>query len=112
MPHDVLRAAEPDGPGSAEVRRRVSAARERQLARAGKLNHALTPREIPRHCRLEPQALQVLERATERLGLSARAYHRLIKVARTIADLAEGDLVTAGHVSEAVAYRRLDRGTI
>jgi magnesium chelatase family protein len=99
-----------DGDTSAQVRRRVHAARARQLARAGKLNSALTPKEIDRDCLLDAAGLRLLQQALTRLALSARAYHRILKVARTIADLAECDAIALPHLSEAVNYRRLDRG--
>ncbi len=94
---------------SARVRERVVAARNRQLQRAGKSNNALAGREVNRWCSLEEAGRELLEQAVERLGLSARAYHRVLRVARTIADLAGSDSVELSHLSEAIAYRRLDR---
>jgi magnesium chelatase family protein len=103
------------GPGSAEVRERVAHARERQRARGGRgrvrLNARLTLREIARHCALPPAGRDLLARATGRLGLSARAHDRVLKVARTIADLAGAEAIAVEHVAEALAYRapgRLD----
>jgi magnesium chelatase family protein len=95
--------------GSVAVRDRVATARGRALARAGKPNAALTTSEINRHCALDAAGRNLLEQAMVRLGLSARAYHRVLKVARTIADLAGIEAIGAAHLSEAVAYRRLDR---
>lgn len=109
VPHQVLRATDTPGPTSTEVRQRVEAAHQKQLERAGKLNHALTPREIEHFCPLEKNVVSLLEQAVERLGLSARAYHRIVKVARTIADLAEVPTIGTAQVSEAISYRRLDR---
>ncbi len=94
---------------SSEVRLRVAAARERQQARAGKPNHRLTAAEVERHCTLGGEQARLLETACRRLGLSARAYHRILKVARTIADLADAPAIETGHLQEAIAYRRLDR---
>jgi magnesium chelatase family protein len=104
-------AAASGGPGesSARVRERVEAARARQRARAGKQNASLDSREIERDCRLDDAGRALLTRALERLALSARSYHRILKVARTIADLAGDDAVGIEHLSEAVGYRRLDR---
>ena len=73
---------------SAAARARIAAARERQQARAGKPNSALRPREIDRDCALDEDGRRLMAQALTRLGLSARAYHRILKVARTIADLA------------------------
>src|SRR5690606_1025969 len=86
--HAELRAAQPGEP-SAAVAARVAAARTRQLARSGKPNAWLGNRAIERECKLEAREQALLDRAVERLGLSARAYHRVLRVARTIADLAD-----------------------
>jgi len=108
VPQAALRAATP-GEDSATVRARVVAARHRQHARAGKVNAWLGNREIEAHCRLSPEAGTLLERAIDRLGLSARAYHRVLKVARTIADLDGADDIATPHLAEALGYRCLDR---
>jgi magnesium chelatase family protein len=96
------------GESSARVRERVVAARERQLVRAGKPNAALGNAEIARDCALDARSNALLDRAIERLGLSARAYHRVLRVARTIADLGGHEKLGAEHVSESILYRRLD----
>jgi magnesium chelatase family protein len=69
----------------------------------------MTPRLIRRHCRLDPEGESLLEQAMTRQGLSARAYDRILKVSRTIADLEGSDDVVPKHVAEAVGYRSLDR---
>ncbi len=97
------------GESSVAVRARASVARERALARQGKPNTQLATREIDRHCAPDTQGLTLLKQAISRLGLSARAYHRVLKVARTIADLAGAEAVAGNHVAEAIQYRRLDR---
>ena len=97
------------GESSAAVRVRASVARDRALARQGKPNTQLATREIDRHCAPDTQGLTLLKQAISRLGLSARAYHRILKVARTIADLAGAEAVAGNHVAEAIQYRRLDR---
>jgi len=94
---------------SAAVRTRVAAARARQAARQDKPNARLGPREIDAHCAPDGEGAALLARAVARLSLSARAYHRILKVARTIADLAGVDAIGAVHVAEAVGYRRFDR---
>jgi len=88
---------------------RVTTSRERQLARQAKPNARMSTREINKHCKPDAAGQQLLERAMEQLGLSARAYHRILKVARTIADITGAENVTSTHVAEAVGYRVLDR---
>jgi Mg-chelatase subunit ChlI len=106
-----LSGAEPE---SAAVQQRVARARERQLARLGRgpvrVNARLTPRQLLRHCPLPPAGRELLARAAARLGFSARAHDRVLKVARTIADLAGADAIAVEHLAEALAYRTLDRG--
>lgn len=90
------------------VRERVVAARARQIIRADKANYLLEHKELEAYCRLSDSNYQLLELAISRLGLSARAYHRILKVARTIADLADSEHIDTSHLSEAIGYRRLD----
>ncbi len=105
--------AAPDAEDSGAIRNRVIKARNRQQERlAGEKifsNSAMTPRMIRRHCRIDAASEQMLEQAMTRLGLSARAYDRILKVSRTIADLEDSEEIRSAHVSEAVGYRSLDR---
>ncbi len=94
---------------SAAVRQRVGVARERQHARAGKANCWLAPGEIEQYCSLRPAEQELLETAVERLGFSTRAWHRMLRVARTIADLEGTENIEAPHLTEAIGYRSLDR---
>jgi magnesium chelatase family protein len=103
----------PETDSSALIRKRVIGARERQLKRfeGEKIfsNAAMTPRMIRQHCVIDSESEKMLEQAMTRLGLSARAYDRILKVSRTIADLEGTDRILSRHVSEAVGYRSLDR---
>jgi magnesium chelatase family protein len=92
------------------VRRRVVAARERQVARAGRSNGHLDAALTSATCRLERDDQRLLEHAIDTLHLSARSMHRILRVARTIADLAGSDRIETLHLTEAIGFRRLDRG--
>lgn len=108
--HEVLRAGRPGGEeASAAVRGRVERARRLAVDRGGHANARLSPQQIKRFCALDGNAQSLLERAVDKLGLSHRAYHRILKLARTIADLAGSEAIQTSHVSEAIAYRKLDR---
>lgn len=112
VPQELLLGRRPkDGDSSASVRERVQAARLRQQARGGRANHALTNKQVEEFCRLDAECERLLQQAIAKLGLSARAYHRVLKVALTIADLGCADKITPTHVAEAVQYRALDRAT-
>jgi magnesium chelatase family protein len=96
------------GESSAAVRARVCAARERQLVRQGKPNTWLQAKETALHCALDAAAEALLKEAIAKLSLSARAYHRVLRVARTIADAAGYDAIGAAQLAEAIHYRRID----
>jgi magnesium chelatase family protein len=99
------------GESSDAIRKRVAAARRRQLERQGRPNAVLSTPEVDRYCAPDAQGANVLNQAIGRLGLSARGYYRVLKVARTIADLAGARELAATHVAEAIQYRRFDRTT-
>ncbi len=101
---------QPTGEPSRAIRARVERAYRIQLERQGKPNARLTVQEIDAFCTPEREGAVLLRRAMGQLNLSARAYHRVLKVARTIADLAEAEGIGAAHVAEAIQYRKLDRG--
>lgn len=110
LPPTALRPDAPGGESSEEVRARVVRARSLQHSRAGKLNAQLSQSELSATCRLGDRDQLLLERAVETLQLSARSMHRILRVARTIADLADNPHVLTAHLSEAIGYRRADRG--
>lgn len=97
------------GETTEQVKARVRQAREIQFARAGKINAFLSSREIERDCALSPENAAFLENALTKLGLSVRAYHRILKVSRTIADLAGESQIQQIHLAEALGYRAMDR---
>ena len=95
---------------SHDVAKRIAAARILQYQRSNKTNQALTEKEIRQHCAVNDEDANLLQQAMTQLKLSARAYHRILKVARTIADLAGSEHIAGPHLSEAINYRRMDRG--
>ena len=103
------RRAAPAGKTNDTVRERVAAAKQRQHRRQTKANAWLDVQEVERWCVPDADGDKLLKSAFARLALSARAYHRILKVARTIADLAGSDTLAAPHVAEAIGYRRFDR---
>jgi magnesium chelatase family protein len=109
LPRASLLAPGAAGEASASVRERVQAARARALARQGGNNARLGNREVERLCTLDAQGRALIEQAIARLGLSARAYHRVLRVARTIADLEGREAIDTSNLAEAVQYRSLDR---
>jgi magnesium chelatase family protein len=107
-PREAELVAPVAGEASDAIRERVERARLIQISRQGKANALLGTREIDRHCATDREGDQLLRHALARLLLSARAYHRVLRVARTIADLAQKTTLTAEHIAEAIQYRRLD----
>ena len=103
-------AGKADGESSAVVRARVEQAQNRQHARQQKPNARLSTKEVDTGCQPDAAGNKLLQQATAQLDLSARAWHRILKVARTIADLAASDDIRATHVAEAIQYRRFARG--
>jgi magnesium chelatase family protein len=107
-------SGEPVGEGSARVRARVVAARERQRERFALdpgvyANAQMGPAQIRRYCQVSREVTSFLQRAVDRLGLSARAYHRILRVARTVADLDGSDAIRGHHAAEVIQYRLMDR---
>ncbi len=102
-----------DAESSENIRGRVSEARQIQLARLAGTglysNAQMGSPQIKKFCQLSDQSMSFLEKAVEKLGLSARAYHRILKIGRTIADLEKAEHIQTAHIAEAVQYRSLDR---
>lgn len=111
LPPTALRTDGPPGECSARVRARVLAARARQHARSGQTNARLDQAQTNAFCALSPRDTALLERAVDALQLSARSLHRILRVARTIADLAGSDAIETPHLTEAIGYRKLERGS-
>jgi magnesium chelatase family protein len=107
-PREAELVAPVAGEASSAIKARVETARRSQLARQGKPNADLGTREIDRLCAVDRDGDQLLRHALARLLLSARAYQRVLRVARTIADLAAASTIGAEHIAEAIQYRRLD----
>ncbi|MGS2725978.1 YifB family Mg chelatase-like AAA ATPase [Psychroserpens sp. BH13MA-6] len=113
VPFDKL-SDERKGEGSVTIRKRVTAAREIQTKRFADsssvhYNAQMTSKQIRKYCQLEPSSKILLKTAMEQLSLSARAYDRILKVSRTIADLEASEHITGAHISEAIQYRSMDR---
>ena len=104
---ELMRQAQ--GETTTTIRQRVERAHQRQLARQGTTNARLTVKDIDKYCVPDNAGESLLKQAISRLNLSARAYHRVLKVARTIADLCESDGIGKLHIAEAVQYRKLDK---
>ncbi len=97
------------GEKSSAIRQRVEKSHQRQLNRQSKTNSRLSVKEIDQFCALDTTSENLLKNAIHRLNLSARSYHRILKVARTIADLADIEKINNQHIAEAIQYRRLDK---
>lgn len=111
LPFNEL-SAERQGEASATIKERVNATRQIQKLRYAKrqgifCNGQMGPKEIKEHCVLDASSLRLLEKSVNQLGLSARGYHRILKIARTIADMEGSESLRLGHVAEAIQYRRM-----
>ena len=113
LPYKEMSAAA-GGESSAVIRQRVEKARAIQKKRYRHnrkyyANGQMGAKDLKKHCGLDRASQNLLEDAVERLGLSARSYHRILKIGRTIADLDRSEALLAKHIAEAIQYRRLDR---
>ena len=106
VPPEALAAA-PEGEASTVIAQRVAIARDRAMARQASVNAMLAGDALDLHCALEAPAAKFMQAAAARLGWSARGFHRVLRVARTIADLSGGDAIALAHLAEAIQYRRV-----
>jgi len=104
LPEDIQK--QQPGESSCAIRERVTSAYECQIQRQGKPNQLLTTPEIDQYCQTDAATLNLLKNAMDKFQWSARSYHRVLKVARTIADLAHAPAIQSAHVAEAIQYRR------
>ena len=109
VPQQELMKQQTTSEKSSTIRQRVEKAHQLQLDRQGKTNSRLGVKEIDQFCAIDSASENLLKQAISRLNLSARAYHRILKVARTIADLAGIEKINNQHIAEAIQYRRLDK---
>jgi len=109
VPQEELMRQRITGEKSSVIRQRVEKSHQLQLNRQGRTNSRLGVKEIDQHCTLDTASETLLKQAISRLNLSARAYHRILKVARTIADLSGAKKINNQHIAEAIQYRRLDK---
>lgn len=105
VPLSQLNKPSAQGEDSSAIRQRVEQARKKQIQRIGKANHDMSSKEVDKHCQLSPDNQQFIEHAADKMGLSARAYHRVLKVSRTLADLENTSNIEKHHITEALSYR-------
>ena len=109
VPQEELMRQQVTCENSNAIRKRVEKTHQLQLNRQGKTNNRLSVKEIDHYCALDVTSENLLKQAISRLNLSARAYHRILKLARTIADLTGSEKINSQHIAEAIQYRRLDK---
>lgn len=109
LPKGILATPQIQSNNTLELKKKIKLIRQQQYKKRGKLNSALTPKEIKKYCALTSENYQFLEDALIKLGLSVRAWHRLLKVSRTIADIEDSEQIEKKHLIEALSYRCMDK---
>jgi magnesium chelatase family protein len=110
VPQELLTAPSPeDEPTSDKIRKRVAEAQKNQTNRQGYLNSKLSPKQVDEFCVLGSESQNLINSAMLKLGISARGYHRILKLARSIADLDKSDQIQQLHLAQAIQLRNLDR---
>jgi len=109
MDMKTLQSKQTDGESSEVIKQRVTQVRQIQIQRQNKFNSELLSKELESHCELNDEQLNFLATVCEKLNMSARAYHRILRLARTIADMAGESAINKIHLSEAIGFRGLDR---
>ena len=109
LPKGILSDQQTKPETSSDVKKRVIKTRDVQLVRQGKPNAQLQGKQIDKICQLGPKEQKLLDNAIEKLKLSARSYHRILKVSRTIADMDQSEHIQPSHITEALSYRKLDQ---
>jgi magnesium chelatase family protein len=108
LSHSDLQQSSDSIENSVQVKQRVIVAQQRQIARRQHCNAHLTNKEIEQDCLLSAENQAVLEKTMAKMKLSARAYHRILKLARTIADLEDSEIIQLHHLTESISYRKMD----
>ncbi len=109
LPQEQLMQQQTTGEKSSTIQQRVEQSYQLQLNRQNKTNSQLSVKEIDQYCTISTDSENLLKQAIDRLNLSARAYHRILKIARTIADLSDFEKINKSHIAEAIQYRRIDK---
>lgn len=109
LPRGMWAKEDQKGETSQEVRARVERSRKLQITRQGIANAHLSSAQVREHCKLKSEDNEFLELAVEKLGLSTRAHHKILKIARTLADMEGVESINNTHITEALSYRAMDR---
>jgi len=110
VPQEILTAPSPENePTSNQIRQRVEEVQQVQRSRQGSVNSKLNPKQVDEFCALDAESQNLINTAMLKLGISARGYHRILKLARSISDLDKSDQIQQLHLAQAIQLRNLDR---